>query len=795
MDVERTMNEATFEAHLAGTLKEMFPTIDETRIHTQKTFTLKFGHAIHPVDGPASYIKGRADIILFLDDVPTVLFELKRPDLSLTEDDVAQGISYARLHEPMIPIVVVTNGADVRIHSSFDRSNIGGSTLDEERIAKIIKISAEQARLGREEAIRNLLEGSPTTWAHALRSRTDHSLAELRGSSKDLTRPLCSDFRFPRRATVALAAGFAVGQRSLALVGPPLSGKTNVISELCDRSEEFGLAPLYIDCADAEDLLEEIVAALSESFGASISKDTLSQWLRIGAGEVSRTRPRLVLVLDSLSPEESAPLVKQATNILRNAGPNIAILLALTESGLETIRVTPGRTTFSKLGRDTKIVPLERLDGDEIDAAATTLLHQTRIAIPPGSRFELTMHDPRTIRLMIAMHGGRLDVPEGQYVTLPSIVPSNVLKKLWATTTETTELRADLLSLANAYLEEIEGEGRTAELILASMGIGSMSLRTVESNVTEAGFERLLKQGHIKRFSLGDEIIIVPTVPGLLSAALPTVIRPRIIEIARSEGHDAATLYLLRTTRDVALGDRVAAIVLEQLLAHESELLSSIVSAFITDEPLEEKMYDGNFLIQLPNGQQADMRYANNSITITLPGGEEAVIPMEDEEGEGRFATNLHPWNILSHLAYVPMWIETERGPGWLGTVIMNRVGRYRGTLKSFGPATLGEQNAVYQHWLPGFGEVPCPSQGIVEPIVYAMQVAIQNAGEEMEAFVEQALAAGDPALLLRLQTAAASLDTIVDSEIRGRAQKMNERLLHALRDVLEAIHGNENSE
>jgi hypothetical protein len=788
--MERAMNEATFEANLAGSLEKIFPTINRARIQTQQIFTLKFGHAALNVDGPASYAKGRSDIIVYLEGVATVLFELKHPDLPLREDDVAQGISYARLHEPMIPIVVVTNGTDVRIYSSFDRSEIGGATLDEERIAKIIATSAQQAKVGREEAIRNLLEGSPSAWAQALRSRTGESLAELRGSIGDLTRPLCSEFRFPRRITPVIAGAFAVGERSLALVGPPLSGKTNVIAELCDRSEEFELAPLYIDCADAEDLLEEIAAALSRSFGASISRETISQWLRIGAGEPSGTRPRLVLVLDSLNPDESAPLVKQAANLLKNTGPNIAILLAITETGLEGIRVTPGRTTLSKLGRDTKIVPLDMLDDDEIDSAATTLLHQARIELPPGSRFELPMHQPRTIRLMIAMSALPSGIPEGQCIKLPSIVSSTVLKSLWATTAETTELRADLLSLANAYLKEIDAGGRSAGLILASMGVGSMSLKTVETNVSEAAFERLLKRGHIKRFSLGDEMIIVPTVPELLSAALPHVIRPLIIEVARVQGHDAATKYLLQMTRDAALGDRVAAIVLEQLLADERELLSSIVKALMDDEPEEKNMYEGRFLLQLPNGQQADMRYVDNSIIVTLPNGKEATMPIDEEEGAGKIKTNLHPWNVLSHLAYAPIWTGTESEPRWLGTIIINRIGRYRGTLKHFGPATLAELNSVYEHWLPGYGNVPCPNRGIVEPIVYAMQVGILQYGEEMSSLVEHALEEADPALLLRLQTAASSLEDSVDAETRERSLKMKEELSQALGDVLDTIHG-----
>ena len=789
------MNEATFESHLGSSLDRVFPTISKTRIETQKTFSLKFGHAVlHLGRGATAYAKGRSDIIVSVDGTATVLFELKRPDLSLTDDDIAQGISYARLHEPMIPIVVVTNGAETRIYSSYDQSEIGDNSLDEQRIVKIIASSAKQAQTARAETIRSLLEGSPDAWAGALRSRTNESLAELQGSIEDLTRPLCSEFRFPRRATPVLGGGFASGERSLALVGPPLSGKTNVIAEFCARSKEFRTAPLYIDCIDSQDLLFEIANALSETFGVLIQSDAVMHWLRVGVGDLQEGRPRLILVLDSLHPDESASLVKQAINLLRNAGPNLGLLLAMTETGYEGIRTNPGRTTLSKLGRDTKIVRLGSLDDDEIDAAATNLFYETSLRIPLGSQFELPMHEVRILRLLIAMNRGSSDIPEGQYMSLPSIVPSQVLKELWKTTAANTELRADLLALAVAYLTEIEGN-RSAKLTLASIGIGSMELANVESTVSSAAFERLLRRGYIKRFALDDEMLIVPTNPELLSAALPTVIRPKIVETARTQGHEAAAEQLLRVTRDVALGDRVAAIILEQLMEEDVELLSSIVSSLMSEEPKVETIREGNFLVLLPNGQPAPMKLVDNSIVITMSDGQDVAIPIPEDEGFGKITSNLHPWNILSHLAYIPIRFEAAQGEGWLGTTIMDRIGRFRGTLKNFGAATVTEQNSTYEHSLPGYGNVPCPSRGIVEPITYAMTVGFVHFEDAMVLLAEHAIEDADAALLLRLQIAADSLEGIVDTVVRDRVQKVSKLISTVLVDVLNAIHGDEVSD
>jgi hypothetical protein len=496
-----------------------------------------------------------------------------------------------------------------------------------------------------------------------------------------------------------------------------------------------------------------------------------------------------------LIPQESDVIRKQAVKLLKNVGSNVAVLLSLTETGFETVRNTPGRLTPSKLGRDMKIVPLAELDEDEINTAAHNLFQQTRIQLPPGARFELPMHLPRTLRLMIAMDEDFRNIPEDRYARLPSIVPGDVLVKLWETTFTNTELRADLLGLAQAYVVDQEQRLNNAELTLMSMGVGTMTSGTVEKILSESSFNRLLRQGHIKRLPLKEQMLIVPTVPEMLSAALISVLAPIVIDRNRAEGHESATKDLLQYTRDLALGDRVAAILLQRLVEPEPDLFWNIFKALMKDTPKREPMRSGDYLMQLPNGESARVQYRDNSLIFAMPDGTESVLPLDDDEESTTVISNLHPWNILSHLACVPIAVGNQNGMMFLGVTIMDRVGRFRATLKSFGTPSLDSPASMYEHNLPGFGSVPCPSRGIVEPIVYAMQLGIQRFGEAMDAFVAEAIEEGDPALLMRLYVAASSLREISDPTIQGRSIRMERDLSAALNAVFTAIHGSDRRE
>jgi hypothetical protein len=130
-----------------------------------------------------------------------------------------------------------------------------------------------------------------------------------------------------------------------------------------------------------------------------------------------------------------------------------------------------------------------------------------------------------------------------------------------------------------------------------------------------------------------------------------------------------------------------------------------------------------------------------------------------------------------------------EDAPILLASCIFLHVGKIRSTLRDIGRASHVHNNEIDMHTLPGYGSVPCPRRGIVEPITYSMQFNIQHYGDFMDGFVEEAIEDGDPALLMRLYVAATSLEGITNPEIASRAVRMTKSLHQALESVFERIH------
>jgi hypothetical protein len=614
------MNEATFESHLAGTLERLFPGPFVKQIETQRIFTLRLGHQAFDVNGLDSLVRGRGDVILLVSQKPTLMLELKAPDVELTDEDVKQGLSYARLHEPIIPLVVVTNGATTKLYSTFDGTPIEGDTLDEETLIRLLQEGSYRAARSREEAIRDLIAGNPTVWASALHAETNRILSDLQGPVDELTSPLSEDFRLPRRATAILGGALSIlRERALALVGPPLSGKTNVIAELCRRSEEFKIAPLYVDCMESSDLLEEISRALTDSLGASVPKDQVYDWLRLGIGVDNDDRPRFVLILDSLFPSDSTELMKQAIQLLTSAGSNFSVLYSLTDGDWDRVRSVPGRMTLSKLGRHAKPIMLRELTDDEVETARENLYESHKVLLPNPYQFELAMRQPHSLRLLMTMEGQAQNVPEGMVRLLPPIIPASFLNDLWEHTSQVPELRADYLSLARSYINDTPSRQSNMRLAMISMGVGAMALESVLAELSQETFTRLLAQGHIKRVSSFDSVVIVPTVPELMSAACVNILLPMLLEIARGDDSHAAKSALFRWTRGLAMGDRVAALLLTELATQDASLFVTIVNLLMEDEPQEEIKESGNFLMQIPGGELIELVHDGDSIRIKLP--------------------------------------------------------------------------------------------------------------------------------------------------------------------------------
>ena len=104
-----------------------------SEIHCERHVELRFGRNLYRSDTGkvTDRATGRIDFVVNLPDDPNlILIEAKRDDGPLTQDDIDQGLSYAKAVEPFPPVTMITNGREWRIFNSRSGEEIAEKQID-----------------------------------------------------------------------------------------------------------------------------------------------------------------------------------------------------------------------------------------------------------------------------------------------------------------------------------------------------------------------------------------------------------------------------------------------------------------------------------------------------------------------------------------------------------------------------------------------------------------------------------------------------------------------------------------
>jgi hypothetical protein len=200
------MNEATFEARLNAELQRIFPTLTKLNVSHQDIFTLHFGRKLITINGKENdKVFGRYDVLIEIEGKPLILFELKRPGIDLFAEDRDQGISYARLLDPMPPLVIVSNGQKTEFYTTCDKKPWVTNSYDENALRALVEHALSAAAAEKDESVRLLLGQQPKIWTDIIRQFTSDKLIGRQGDLKDLTYPLAKTFSLPRKIVSQIA--------------------------------------------------------------------------------------------------------------------------------------------------------------------------------------------------------------------------------------------------------------------------------------------------------------------------------------------------------------------------------------------------------------------------------------------------------------------------------------------------------------------------------------------------------------------------------------------------------------
>lgn len=350
--------EADLEARIHGALRAAFPWLKAGSLKHQTKFAFKFGHKLIEIDGTtASTPQARADILVFHNDEPLAVLELKRSGMALSPDDREQGLSYARMIHPRPPLVVVTNGTQLTIHETHSGCEWIPETPSEVAINKLIESAATIAASDLEHAVEVLMGPGSRVWMSAIRAATDATLSDMTGRWEECDKPFVDGFLIPRKATQEALKKISKGKRITIIEGPPLAGKSNVLRELAlIQVEAEEMAVLFVEADNPNGGIVAMIAAILENaLGWKVSVEDTRGWL----ARLSRLDgPELVLAVDGIGAarDEIRKDIEELTG--RQYGENIKLVVTLDDAVTSSLTRNETGRKATNIGRRSAIVKL-----------------------------------------------------------------------------------------------------------------------------------------------------------------------------------------------------------------------------------------------------------------------------------------------------------------------------------------------------------------------------------------------------------------------------------------------------
>lgn len=214
--------------------------ITEDEIQFEYKFSFRLGTNTFKVGGKENrnIATGYSDILCKQSDKNLFVIEVKDQDIDISEDDINQAISYARLVTPIAPFSIVTNGKNTLIFDTITKTNITDSNIAENSTywSNGLKLSIDQELRQRFLAIQYFVGYSAENIAAFSRAQVDNRLLPLRGDRNSLYKKYIPELFIVEKSLINDFRLFINSDSQLfALTGESGVGKTNAMCFLVEH--------------------------------------------------------------------------------------------------------------------------------------------------------------------------------------------------------------------------------------------------------------------------------------------------------------------------------------------------------------------------------------------------------------------------------------------------------------------------------------------------------------------------------------------------------------------------------
>lgn len=751
--------ETDFEVRANAALQHAMPWLDMKGIKHQLTFSFQFGHKKVEIDGGKSSKRwGRLDILIESGAKRLAILELKKPDKPIDSDDVAQGLSYARVLHPRPPIVIVSNGTETRTYVTETGDLLTDGVPSEQAFSALMTTAMKIADSDLRDAIATLMGPGSDVWMAAIRAATEQTLDELTGEWSDAHAAFTKDFHLSRKASADAMTALRGTRRVIAIEGAPLIGKSHVLREFAigtKGSDEMAVLLVEASGTAAVGIADEVARLLGAAVGWRITAAEARYWLeQLGATK----GPQLVIAIDGLGLEHDGIRRELEALSAQSMGPKLKFVIEADTSVVDRLWLGEARRKETVFARRGERIVVERLDNDEFRHALKVLEHKG-VTFMPGADKADEYRQPWLLRSMAASVVGEPEMAEGKVAVLPPLLSLDLFRYTRAHFVQ-DELTEQAATFARAVLDDHERDDRPYDVRLRSMHTFMVRKAIMRDHADTTDIAAMVRSGLIGTV-LDDQnrAVFTGRIPELIASELARQIAGELVSRMGEQDSDRdAADWLVGTTARLPLGDVIGAQALLDLVYLSAEapgISIAFMNQLLQRTPSVRPIKPGTkAMMWMPSVGQLEMYTRQDGVTVLKKPGWGKGIELPVDECGVTYA-DLDAWLILSHLASVrigALAVDEDRIVGVIDPAILALVGTSAIPLRRV-PDDL-ERSGVHTQDGPGGASLVCREDGIIEPVTFSLLRFLERELENTDEWLAEACEQGSAPLLNRISQA-----------------------------------------
>jgi hypothetical protein len=773
---DELLNESTLERRIGTILMNTFPTSRKLKVKQQKSFSVNFGRHKVMVDfkEPSQYnTRAIYDILLTTEDekVNLILLELKKEGHRISEDDIEQGISYARLIHPMPPITLISNGSDNLFFNTYTKAKIDNDSVDFDFIMSLIDNSFKLALNDFKQTIETLVGRDPKIIVQVINDISASRFESISGELSDLTKPICQDFIIERELTKNLKRK-TKEKNLIGIIGHAFSGKTTILYEYYKSYSNNSHAVYYLDCKKAGySIFQHLANHLTRTLGYHIEKEKVREWLLLSLSRSENIE--FVFLFDNFDNDISEAIKTEIAELVDLlTGTSHSVVFTINLISYKSISKDKYRNYKTFWGSNTHIMDINELSLGEFEKASNLIYHVSDSFFEPGAYFAIEYRHPRILRLLASFCRAECkNLPEGQGLRIIAVPDYETLEILASNNSFGHEMYGLFEKLTIAFIKD-RNKKETAYMRLAAQ-YGGISFSTIKE-VFKDETDNLLSSGFVSKYRLGDGMSIVyPKIPELIAYYGIDYITSLLVKNHENRSIEDIYLVFEKYCSPFINNDIVGARVLINIgRKRYVDLFNNLVLHLKSLDPSKSSIKDGTKALMIIDEK--------TSVNINFEG----------EGFEEGFIGNLFPYLVLSQLAGYPMRTEgSEKDEEYdfhLGLLLDIAECPY--LIVRISNFSFNNLPPIKSYEFKNVGTVVCGEAGIIEPIVQSIQKCFYVIPEQIERLYNYAFENRIFQVIWRIYLAIRNEVNVVDKNISKRAQDFLKRFEKEFPDLFKEI-------